>query len=68
MNLTSFSALKSAIAGLLYDCSELNGLLKGLIQLIPSKDINIDQLKNLDNAVSRKETEIENIMKLVHLK
>jgi len=62
------SALKSAIAGLLYDCSELNGLLKGLLRAIPSSQINLDDLNTLGQAVTKKETEIANIMKLVHLK
>ena len=65
----ALSALKSAIAGLLFDCSELNGLLKGLLQVMPiTKDVNLDQLSILDKAVTKKEKEIAQIMKLVHLK
>jgi len=59
------SVLKSALASLLYDCGELNSILKNLLTLIPPRNGLENEMKHLEGVIDKKEADIKQIKKLM---
>jgi hypothetical protein len=68
-----YSVLKEALQGLLKDCSEMNGLLRILLDILTCQDSTTsksirgvgDRLSSIDHVIKKKQRDIDTIIEVV---